>query len=102
MHLQTAHFFSDFAVGRLFICPAVGKDAIDPAFQHAGKRPPVNGINQHQRIGAVNAFLLGQHIGGRRGLTAKQREIGSSVTRIEALCYQVGDFKRVRRANLAG
>lgn len=75
--------------------PAIGEHPIDPAFEQRWHRPPINRINQHQRIGAINPGLLGDHIGRGWGFPVMDGEIGRAEPRIEPLRPEVCDFERV-------
>ncbi|MCY1310079.1 hypothetical protein D9M70_602370 [compost metagenome] len=73
----------------------MGEDPFDPALQQPRQRPPVDRKHQHQAVGAVDARLLGQHIGRRRRLLAMDVEVGHAVALIEAFGTEVGQLEAV-------
>jgi hypothetical protein len=76
----------------LDISPPADENAVNPAFQHGRHRPPVDRIDQHQRIGAIDARLLGERIGWRYCTIRQHCHIGRAEAGIEAFGGQVGDF----------
>jgi len=56
---------------------------------------PEHRIDQHQRVGAFNAGLLGQHVRRWRGFAVVHRPVGHAKARIKFFGVQVGDFEGV-------
>ncbi len=81
--------------------PAIGEHAIDPALEQGRHRPPVDRVDQHQGIGAIDARLLGEDVGGRRRLAAMHGVVGQAEARLEAFRRQVGGFRGMTGADHA-
>ncbi len=72
--------------------PALREHPVDPALEQAGHRPPVDRVHQGQRIGAIDARLLCQHVGVGRSLLEETGDIRRGEAGIEAFPGQVGDL----------
>jgi hypothetical protein len=66
MDLEMAKLLHQPCVRTFVIGPAIDEYAIDPAFEQPRHRPPVDGIDQHERIRPIDPCLLRSDIGGRR------------------------------------
>ena len=102
MYRQVPKLFDERAVGMLLIGPALREHTFDPALEQGGERPPVHRIDQHQRIGAGQALLFGQHIGRRLAGLDVDRNVGRGDAWIEAFGRQIGDVGSVGRRQAVG
>ena len=75
--------------------PAIGEHSIDPSLEKRRHRPPVDGIDQHKGIGAIDPRLLGDYIGGGRRLLVMDSQISRSEPRIERLRREIRNSKGV-------
>jgi hypothetical protein len=58
VYREVVQALRDRAVRILVVCPAVREHAVDPAFEQTRKGPPVDWIDQHQRVGPIDPGLL--------------------------------------------
>lgn len=100
-HAQALQLFPQVAADAVVEGPAIGEHAIDPALEQGRHRPPVDRVDQHQGIGAIDARLLGEDVGGRRRLAAMHGVVGQAEARLEAFRRQVGGFRGMTGADHA-
>lgn len=58
LYRQAVELFDQTPVWQIVERPAVAEYALDPAFEQSWHRPPVNGVDQHQSIGAFDPRLF--------------------------------------------
>ncbi|CAN1601003.1 protein of unknown function [Pseudomonas mediterranea] len=90
MDAQVLQFLDEWLVEAEIECPAVGKDSVDPALEQRWHRPPINGIDQYQRIGTLDSSLLGQYVWRWRSFAAMDCVVGDTEARVEAFGGQIG------------
>ncbi|KAG0759085.1 hypothetical protein G6F22_019468 [Rhizopus arrhizus] len=90
VHAQPLQLLLHLAVGALLVGPALGEHTVDPTLQQRGERPPVQRVDQYQRVGRIQPRLLGGDIGRRSAGAAEQRLVLQAEARIEALGHQIG------------
>ena len=81
-------------VGTEIKCPAIGEHPIDPALEQRWHRPPIDRINQHQGIGAVDSRLFGQYIGRGLCFAVVNRQISGAEPWLEAFGPEIGHLHR--------
>lgn len=95
MNAQVTKLLHQLGIRTVIKRPAIGEHAIDPPLEKRRHRPPVDGIDQHKGIGAIDPRLLGGNISGRRFLPVMDSEISRSEPWIERLRREVRDFEGV-------
>lgn len=95
MNLEAVKLFHQLEIRTFIVSPTIGEYAVDPSLKKPRHRPPVNGINQHKRVGAIDPRLLGGNIGGGRCLPAMDGDIVRGEPGIKSFRRKVRDFKGI-------